>query len=178
MKNLKNTLLLCLLVTSACSWRRTPVPVVSDTGTAAALVGQWAGEYSISQAGRTGSITFLLASDKNTAYGDVLMVPRTSTAQVLTVDRAQVSAARAQTAAEPLTIRFVRVEGGRISGTLSPYIDPECGCRVVTTFHGQFTGPNVIEGTFTTRGTSIGHLPAEGRWKVTRDVSRATTPED
>lgn len=46
------------------------------------------------------------------------------------------------------------------------------------TFYGQFTGPNVIEGTFTTRGISIGHLPAEGRWKVIRDASRATTPEE
>ena len=177
MKTLKNALLLCLIVTSACSWRRTPVPVLSDAASTAALVGDWAGEYSSSQTGRSGSITFQLASDKDTAYGDVIMIPRTQAVQIPTREQPQVSAARPLTAAEPLAIRFVRMEGGSVSGTLSPYSDPECGCRVVTTFTGTFTGPNTIEGKYTTRGVDFGHVPAEGRWKVTRSTPRSTTPE-
>lgn len=178
MRSLKSALLLCLFVTSACSWRRTPVPVISDAESVAALVGNWAGEYSSGQTGRSGNITFQLASDKDTAYGDVIMIPRAQAVQIPTRDPSQVSAARPQAAAEPLAIRFVRMEGGIVYGTLSPYNDPECGCRVTTTFTGQFTSPNTIEGKYTTRGTDFGHAASEGRWKVTRSTPRATTPEE
>ena len=178
MKTLKSAVLLCLVVASACSLRQTPVPVISDAGSTAALVGDWAGEYSSSQTGRSGSITFQLASQKDTAYGDVIMIPRTQAVQIPTRDPSQVSGVRPQAAAEPLTIRFVQLEGGTVSGTLSPYKDPECGCPVTTTFTGKFTGPNTIEGKYTTRGTGFGHIPAEGIWKVTRSMPRTTTPED
>lgn len=178
MKTVKNALLLSLIVTSACSWRRTPVPVISDAGPTAALVGDWAGEYSGRQTGRSGSITFQLASDKDTAYGDVTMIPRAQAVQVPSRDPSEVSTARPQNATEPLAIRFVRMEGGTVSGTLSPYKDPDCGCKVITIFTGKFTSPNTIEGKYTTRGTDFGHESAEGRWRVTRSASRATTPEE
>ena len=89
MRYMRNTMLPCLAVMAACSWRRTPVPVISDSGSTTALVGEWTGEYSSTQTGRSGSITFQLAGES----------------------------------------------------------------------------------------TDFGHVPAEGRWKVTRNTSRATTPE-
>ena len=171
-------MLLCLAVMTACSWRRTPVPVISDSGSTTALVGEWAGEYSSTQTGRSGSITFQLASERDTAYGDVIMIPRNQAVQIPARDPSQISGPQRPPASEPLTIRFVRMEEGSVSGTLSPYTDPECGCRVTTTFSGRFTGPNSIEGKYTTRGTHLGHVPAEGRWKVSRNTSRATTPEE
>ena len=66
---------------------------------------------------------------------------------------------------EVLTINFVRVEAGRVNGTLAPYADPQTGARLLTTFAGQLNG-NTITGTYTTRLTS-GETQT-GRWTVQR----------
>jgi len=70
-----------------------------------------------------------------------------------------------QPASTVLTIRFVRVEHGHVSGTLDPYADPQTGARLLTTFSGELNG-NAITGTYTTR------LPSgdtqTGRWTVQR----------
>ena len=160
--------------TMACGWRRTPVPVIADSVSIQALVGTWSGLYSSEETGRSGSIMFELASDKDTAFGDVLMVPKTNVVSTLPSEHPGMPIAQAQKPGEPLTIRFVRMSGGSVSGTLAPYNDPECGCRVVTTFAGRFTDSNTIEGTYSTKGTSIGHQPSAGQWKVTRQSSTPT----
>jgi hypothetical protein len=160
--------------TAACGWRRTPVPVVSDTGSVQALVGTWSGLYSSEETGRSGSIMFELASEKDTAFGDVLMVPKTRVVTNIPNDHPGLPITQAQNPSEPLTIRFVRLSGGAVTGVLDPYNDPDCGCRVVTRFTGRFTDSNTIEGTYSTKGTSIGHQPSAGQWKVTRQSSTTT----
>ena len=47
---------ICALSASvvACGWRRTPVPVISENGSVEALVGEWNGEYSSAETGRSG----------------------------------------------------------------------------------------------------------------------------
>jgi hypothetical protein len=162
---------------SACAWRRTPVPVYSETGTVAALVGEWSGDYNSRDTGRSGLITFRLTSERDTAFGEVIMQPYDREAHTRAGDQPQV-AAPAQKVSEPLKIRFVRMAGTRVTGTLDTYRDPDCGDQVVTTFEGWFVGPNQIEGTFHTRGLAMGHIPADGRWKVYRQPGKATTPED
>lgn len=159
-----------------CSWRRTPVPVLSDSQSTAALVGEWSGEYSSTETGRSGSITFSLASERDTAYGDVVMVPRVRAVQIPIQPRQEVTGPTPQNQTEPLRIRFVRMEGGLVSGLLDPYNDPECGCRVVTAYEGRFTDANTIEGSYTTRGTDLFHKTTGGRWKVTRQNPKSTTP--
>ena len=64
-----------------------------------------------------------------------------------------------------LTIRFVRVEHGHVSGTLDPYADPQSGARLLTTFSGELSG-NTIAGAYTTRLPSGG--TQTGRWSVQR----------
>ena len=65
-----------------------------------------------------------------------------------------------------LTINFVRVAEGRVTGTLAPYADPETGVQLFTAFDGLLRG-DAIEGTYTTRaGRSIDSQT--GEWKVTR----------
>ena len=65
-----------------------------------------------------------------------------------------------------LTINFVRVAEGRVTGTLAPYADPETGVQLFTAFDGLLRG-DVIEGTYTTRsGRSLDSQT--GEWKVTR----------
>jgi hypothetical protein len=65
-----------------------------------------------------------------------------------------------------LTIRFVRVGPGRVSGTLDPYADPDCGCTLVTTFEGTVEG-DTIEGTFESRSQEHAH-ENRGTWRVAR----------
>lgn len=161
---------------AACGWRRTPVPIVSDTGSVEALVGTWSGLYDSRETGRSGSIMFELASARDTAYGDVLMMPKANVVTPMSSGHQGMPITQAQKPGEPLTIRFVRMSGGAVTGTLDPYNDPDCGCRVVTTFAGRFTDSNTIEGTYSTHGTSIGHQPSAGQWKVTRQSSTAGTP--
>jgi hypothetical protein len=65
-----------------------------------------------------------------------------------------------------LTIRFVRVEHGHVSGNLDPYADPQTGARLLTTFSGELSG-NTIAGTYTTRlpsgDTQTGHWTVQKR---------------
>ena len=170
----KSAMVLTLaVVTAGCGWRRTPVPVVSDTGSTALLVGNWAGEYSSRETGRTGSISFELASEKDTAFCDVVMIPKAAAIQTGVQEGPAIQGARLQAAGQPLRIRFVRLGDRRVTGTLEPYTDPECNCPVNTTFEGTFTGANTIEGTFTTRATEPNQT-TRGKWKVTRQQSTAS----
>ena len=65
-----------------------------------------------------------------------------------------------------LTINFVRVAEGRVTGTLAPYADPETGVQLFTAFDGLLRG-DVIEGSYTTRA-GRGVDSQTGEWKVTR----------
>jgi hypothetical protein len=65
----------------------------------------------------------------------------------------------------------VSVGGGTITGTLEPYVSPDCECVVTTTFTGHIAG-DTIDGIFVTRMPS--GLLLEGAWQVTR--RRTTRP--
>ena len=156
-----------VLPLTACSWKRTPIPIYSETGATALLVGAWSGEYSSSETGRRGSISFDLESEKDTAFCDVTMAPLTGNAQMGPVVHHDGPTAAPVSIAQPLQIKFIRLGGNRISGTLEPYTDPDCGCRVTTMFVGMVTGPNKIEGTYTTVGSGL-YEPTKGRWSVER----------
>jgi hypothetical protein len=165
---------LAVLSLTACSWRRTPVPIVADVGSTALLVGSWSGEYFSTETGRRGSISFDLESEKDTAYCDVTMAPFVGNARVGPVIHSDVPVAPSQKAInEPLKIRFIRLGNQQISGTLEPYTDPDCGCTVTTTFVGSFATGNRIEGTYTTVGHGL-HLPTRGQWSVKRQAVAST----
>jgi hypothetical protein len=68
-----------------------------------------------------------------------------------------------------LTINFVWVAQGRVTGTLAPYADPETGVQLFTAFEGQLRG-DVIEGTYTTHAARSRDSQT-GQWKVTRAKS-------
>jgi hypothetical protein len=164
------TLIAAALLT-ACASRPTPVPVMGLTSDLNALVGEWSGDYSNPETGRSGSIAFSLKAGKDTAVGSVVMVPGDNRQQITMgapVDRPAVRTSVAAGSSEVLTIRFVRMEGSHLVGTLDTYRDPDCGCELTTTFHGQFTDAGTITGTFTSTGSTVGHLPSSGRWTVKR----------
>ena len=122
------------------------------------LVGEWRGDYSNPETGRSGTIAFTLRAGESSASGKVVMIP----------GRADTLATAAAAARSVLTIHFIRKEGKKVSGTLDPYRDPECGCQVITNFEGSFTDARTIEGTFTTVPSQAGHNVTGGKWKVTR----------
>lgn len=149
---------------TACSTSPSPVPVVADQAELLQIAGEWHGTYDSPVVDRRGTIVFKLEAGRDTAHGDVTMIPRGWTRPLGPAEH-PAAVARDAPIPEVLQIRFVRVEYGVVSGTLQPYKDPDCGCAVYTTFIGRLMG-DLIEGTFTARPA---HGPAyEGTWRIQR----------
>src|SRR5260370_38709233 len=66
---------LLALALGACGASRSPVPLVGAASDVSALTGEWGGDYSSAESGRSGSITFTLRAAGDSAFGDVVMVP-------------------------------------------------------------------------------------------------------
>src|SRR5881397_4256440 len=71
---------------------QTPVPLVGAKRDVAALAGHWEGSYSSAATGRSGSISFTLTASGDSAFGDVVMVPRGFGRPLQAVDRGASSA--------------------------------------------------------------------------------------
>jgi len=158
-------LIALLLATGGCSFVHQPVPVYGESTSLASLDGQWEGTYSSYGTGRTGAIFFDLTAAADSSAGEVVMFPARR------YDTGDPSANEGQvrfetTHSEVLAISFVRAEGNRVTGRLSPYTDPDCGCTLSTTFDGELAGDR-IEGTFTSHSREHGHTNL-GIWQVTR----------
>jgi hypothetical protein len=122
------------------------------------LVGEWHGDYTNPGAGRSGTIAFRLRAGESSATGRVVLIP----------GKADTLVAAAVMARSVINISFMRKEGNKVTGTLDPYIDPTCACRVTTNFEGSFKDARTIEGTFTTVPSQSGAQITGGKWKVTR----------
>jgi hypothetical protein len=143
---------------AGCTSRPPEIELTSSDFDLNPLVGEWRGDYTNPQAGRSGTIAFTLRAGEASASGNVIMIP----------GRPDSLASAAAMARSVLKINFIRKEGRKVTGTLDPYRDPTCNCRVVTTFEGSFTDSRTIEGTFTTVPSQTGHTATGGRWKVIR----------
>jgi hypothetical protein len=122
------------------------------------LVGEWHGDYTNPGAGRSGTIAFRLRAGESSAIGKVVLIP--GKADTLVTNSAM--------ARSVINISFMRKEGNKVTGSLDPYIDPTCACRVTTNFEGSFKDARTIEGTFTTVPTQSGAQITGGKWKVIR----------
>ena len=152
-----------MLLTS-CAYRPDPVPIAGSPSAIGSMAGTWLGEYSGSESGRSGSITFIISARGDSAFGDVLMVSSTNAGVLQPVHSPQEHMAHVRSS-QALRIDFVAVSEGELSSNLEPYIAPDCNCQVRTTFTGRRNG-NVIEGTFVTRGPST--FEQHGTWRVSR----------
>lgn len=148
---------------TACGGNAPPVTVVGAAADLRALSGNWFGDYSSSLTGRTGTIVFQLQSGGDSAWGHVVMTPRGAAGPVVPWQNPRATAP----APRELTIRFVRVGNGQVSGSLTPYGDPMTGEPLYTVFEGRVAG-DTISGTYTTRPATGGGVPT-GRWQVVRD---------
>jgi hypothetical protein len=160
------TALAIVAAISACAGKPASVPVQASTADMRALAGRWEGQYNSNQTGRGGSIVFTLTAGTDSAAGDVVMIPSGGNRPITREGPGRPPFTASGATPEVLTIRFVRIEGGRVSGALDPYRAPDCDCVVSTTFVGNLTGDR-IAGTFTTRGGQRS-APVTGDWEVRR----------
>ena len=154
---------LALVALAACAYRPTPISLQGEPSSIAALRGEWSGEYWSDGSGRRGALDFSISSRADSAFGDVIMFTPLGQ-QIRPVDAGDQHRMHAGST-QALRIDFVRVGGGMVSGTLEPYVAPDCDCRVSTTFTGNVVG-DTIRGTFITNGTQGG--TREGMWMMAR----------
>jgi hypothetical protein len=159
---------LLALVIASCSTMPPPVPIMGTRAAISTLEGSWSGEYWSVATGRSGSIHFTLTAARDTAFGDVLMLPRRTNFPMGTRDGMVQTVPRPSPAT--LRIAFVHAEGGTISGSLEAYEDPDCGCVLATWFSGVLRGDR-IEGRYMSRNLETGTLTS-GDWSVKRSQSR------
>lgn len=146
----------------ACGGAQTPVPMVGASADISQLAGEWFGEYSSVESGRSGSIVFKLVAGTDSASGDVFMTPQWAMRQ----GNAAAPSTPQPSTTPALTIRFVRVTGGQVSGALAPYTDPTCGCTLHTTFVGRLQS-DTLEGAYTSLHEQTREIQ-KGRWRVVR----------
>lgn len=132
-----------LAVLVACGASHKEVAVQGSDMDLARVAGDWEGEYSGTESGRTGPVTFSLQMGSHVAEGQVVMGGAT-----------------------PLKIEFVKVKDDDVKGTIAPYTDPGCSCEVQTTFLGTLA-KDVINGTFETTVGTTGQVQT-GTWSVSR----------
>lgn len=155
------------LIAAACAANPSPVHVVGGRNEIGTLAGEWTGEYTSVETGRSGSISFTLRAGTDTAFGDVVMIPR---ALAPVPSETRVPSGATPTAPKVLTISFVRVSTNVVSGTLEPYPSPDCGCTLSTVFQGTIKGDR-IEGKFTTIHSDHMAPQQQGTWWATRKKS-------
>ena len=157
------------LAVTACAMNPPPIPVSGAVPEVSALAGEWLGEYQSVETGRSGSVWFKLEAGRDTAFGDVVMVPSGVRAMHHTPTGAESAAQMRQS--QYLTIRFVRVSGHRVMGTIDLYPSPDCECVLLTRFEGVHQGDR-ISGSFTTQHSGHESAPQKGTWWVTRKVTK------
>jgi hypothetical protein len=168
MEAMMNRLLGLLAVVSltACSSHSMPVLLQGEPVAVASLSGDWTGSYWNSGSARRGALKFYIGAGEDSTFGDVTMFSPLGE-RMQPAD--QGPAHRAHTRlAQALRVDFVRVGGGEVTGTLEPYIAPDCLCKVTTTFTGAFVG-DTIRGTFVTTGATKENR--DGKWQLVRRVA-------
>jgi len=150
--------------TTACHYTPAPVTLQGLSVDIDELAGEWSGEYSSQESGRSGSIVFKIVPQLDTAYGDVVMISNAGS-PLVAADAPNGVHQMHSTSATILRVAFVRVMGEEVKGTLEPYVAPDCQCVVRTVFHGVVKGDR-IDGMYTTYGPN--GLNQEGKWSVTR----------
>ena len=148
------------LALTACAGPGTPVPMAGTPTELETLAGEWSGQYSSIETGRSGSIVFRLTAGTDSATGDVMMSPMTGGPR-----SGDPMVSPAVVTPLVIAIRFVNIEGGRVSGRLAPYTEPTCNCQLITVFEGRLNGSK-LEGSYTSRMPD-GRIQ-NGRWEVTR----------
>jgi hypothetical protein len=152
--------------TVACASTPPGIEVSSQDFDLNPLVGVWRGSSTSVQTGRSGTIAFTLRAGESSATGNVMFIQRPDS--LLTPEEREALENIPAGGRAVVPIRFIRKQGGSLTGTLDPYRAPDCDCIVTTTFEGTFADANTIQGTFTTVPSKAGASVTSGKWKMTR----------
>ena len=144
--------------------------MVGQTSEIKALSGSWHGTFRNTQLHRNGEIAFRLSATADSAYGEVIMYTQSPAVPIWARPQAAPGDLE-QSAPTWQQIRFVRVEGGYVSGEMQPIYEPRCKCFVVPKFIGRVSG-SAIEGSFTSRSDD-GRFETSGSWSVKRVTAPA-----
>lgn len=171
---IRRTLLLAVVAFStalgvgACAGNPPPVPVYASRADWEILSGHWRGTYSTSVPDRRGLIDFTLSAGDQQASGDVMMIAEGTRVPYRPYPPGDPRLAPIDAPyTQLLTIKFVRADQGRISGTIASYWDPDRSCQASATFLGSAQA-RVIDGTFTST-CEDGIRQLQGTWRVTRE---------
>jgi len=149
MKRFLMTSFLIALTASGCAASVTAVPVKGKDAAVFKMRGEWVGDYTSPDTGRSGTIRFVLKPGRKTADGEVAMNMPGGESRLL-------------------RIAVLRIEGEELHGRLERYSDPACKCDVDTDFVGTMTD-EAINGQFVT--TPVGtDKQLGGTWHVERTV--------
>lgn len=155
-----------------CAYNPPPIQMDASRADIEILAGQWRGSYTTTPQGRSGLIDFKLSAGDDHASGDVLMIAENGRTPYRPYPPGDPRLGPANAPyTQLLTIRFVRAENGKVSGTMASYWDPDRQCQATAVFLGSLKD-RTIEGTFTSL-CDDGVRQLQGRWRVTRQASSA-----
>lgn len=127
----------------------------------AVLSGDWDGSYWTASSAARGKLKLFIGAGVESEYGDVTLT--TPLGEHPIADEGPAHRAHTRLA-QSLRIDLARVVDGRLMGVLEPYVSPDCGCVVTTTFSGAISG-DTIRGTFARRGNGG---DVDGEWMAIR----------
>lgn len=142
-----------------------PVPVQGTREAVSALAGEWTGRYWSKATGRHGTIRFDLPEQADTGFGEVEI---TFSPSLHLLHHETEENKYEPKPCTVIDITLVRVEDGRVRGSMAPYWDPDCDCRARTLFEGKISGDR-ITGTFTTQRASTDRRLLNGEWLAARE---------
>lgn len=146
-----------------------PIPIQGSPAEIVALAGEWDGTYESDDGARRGSIDFHLQAPKDTAFGELVMVPD-GWGRPLQSPAGRLDRRHDAGIPRSLEIRFVRVERGVVSGEVQKYYDPACDCAKITTFRGRLKG-NTLRGSYRAYREQ-GGAPDTGDFRVDRKPAK------
>jgi hypothetical protein len=162
--------LLGAILVAGCAYNPPPIPVIApEKQDLLSLEGDWMGDFEALSNERAGTIAFKLGPGADTAFGEVVMIPRNYAGQRMASDLPGTRPSAMPVLPVGLSVSFVRLTSGYLAGELEPYVDPNIGCLVRTTFTGSFRDAATLAGEYITRDEN-GYVMHRGSWLVRKQV--------
>lgn len=155
---------LALFFLAGCRYHPDTVPLAGDHEAWHQMVGEWRGTFTGRETGRVGTITFVIKSSADSAWGDVMMATRGVPEPFLPIDPRDAHIHHVMDV-QALSVGFVRLADGQIRGSLEPFRSPDCRCTARTTFLGRVSGNTIKGGYITVMETGV---ETHGSWSVKR----------
>ena len=131
----------------------------------AQLTGTWEGNFDSTVTQRSGTITLELNQEGQREVGSILLQYQKKHPKVHAPKGHNIKKTGTYTKTKPLSVEFIAIEDGKISGTVTPYLDPIFSRKIFSTYEGKLIG-NRIEGTYTSRIGQNGNSFTGSWWAV------------